>query len=100
MAKLLLERRLRDVGSRLKRLREELEVTDEQLGQLADEADDARIRALVSETPSAERDHSEAAGHADAMRRHRQHVVEEIDRLEKDQDELLDRFQAGRAKAR
>lgn len=93
---MLLERRLRDVGARLKRLREELEVTEEQLLQLADEADDARIRSLVSETSISAREHSEAAGHADAMRRHRQAVAEEIDRLERTQDELLDRFQAGR----
>ena len=97
MARVLVERRLRDVGARLKRLREELVVTDEQLLQLADEADDARIRSLVSETPSSAREHSEAAGHADAMRRHRQAVAEEIARLEQTQDELLDRFQAGRA---
>jgi chromosome segregation ATPase len=97
MARVLVERRLRDVGTRLKRLREELEVTDEQLHQLADEADDARLRALVSETPAAERDHAEAAGHADAMRRHRQSVADEIVRLEVTQDELLDRFQAGRS---
>lgn len=97
MARMLLERRLRDVGSRLRRLREELEVTDEQLLQLAEEADDARIRALVSETPSAAREHSEAAGHADAMRRHREAVMAEIARLEQAQDELLDRFQAGRS---
>ena len=100
MARLLVERRLRDVASRLKRLREELVVTDEQLLQLADEADDARIRSLVSETPSSARDHSEAAGHADAMRRHRDHVVAEIARLETVQDELLDRLQAGRARGR
>lgn len=97
MARVLVERRLRDVGARLKRLREELVVTDEQLIQLADEADDARIRSLVSETPSSTREHSEAEGHAVAMRRHRLAVAEEIARLEQTQDELLDRFQAGRA---
>ncbi len=97
MVRPLVERRLRDVSQRLQRLREELEVTDEQLAHLADEADDARIRALVSETPTAERDHVEAAGHADAMRRHRASVQDEIARLEQAQDELLDRFQAGRA---
>jgi chromosome segregation ATPase len=94
---MLVERRLRDVGARLKRLREELEVTDEQLVQLAEEADDARIRALVSETPASAREHQEAAGHAAAMRRHRAEVAEEIARLEHTQDELLDRLQAGRS---
>ncbi|HYI63188.1 MAG TPA: hypothetical protein VEW93_15460 [Acidimicrobiales bacterium] len=97
MARVLVERRLRDVATRLKRLRQELVVTDEQLLQLADEADDARIRALVSETPMAEHDHHESEGHAAAMRRHRAAVAEEITRLEQVQDELLDRFQAGRS---
>ncbi len=97
MARVLVERRLRDVGTRLRRLREELEVTDEQLVQLEGEADDARIRALVSETPSAGRDHSEAAGHAGAMRRHRAAVAEQIGALEASQDELLDRLQAPQA---
>jgi hypothetical protein len=36
-----LERRLTEVGERLKQLREELVVTDEQLAALADAADDA-----------------------------------------------------------
>lgn len=96
MARVLVERRLRDVGERLKRLREELVVTDEQLDQLADEADEARIRSLVSETPSSAREHQEAEGHLSAMRRHRAAVATEIDDLERTQDELLDRFQAGR----
>lgn len=94
---MIVERRLRDVGERLKRLREELEVSDEQLLQLAEEADDARLRALVSETPSAAREHTDAAGHAEAMRRHREAVAEEIARLERAQDELLDAYQAGRS---
>lgn len=96
MARVLVERRLRDVTARLGRLREELAISDEQLLQLADEAEDARIRALVSETPSAEHDHTQAAGHAQAMRGHREAVQAEIGHLEAAQDELLDRFQAGR----
>jgi cell division septum initiation protein DivIVA len=94
MSKASVERRLRQVSDRLRRLREELGVTDEQLAQLADAADDARLRALVSETPIAGEDHRQAERHADAMRRHRERVMEEIDRLERSQDELLDRFVA------
>ena len=41
-------------------------MADEQLAHLADEADDARLRALVSETPLAEHEHREAERHADA----------------------------------
>lgn len=86
------ERRLTEVGRRLKELRDELQVADEQLLHLADAADDARLRALVSETPVSDREHREAARHADAMRNHRATVAEEIARLEAMQDELLDRL--------
>ncbi|MDQ3146338.1 MAG: hypothetical protein M3R01_05315, partial [Actinomycetota bacterium] len=74
--------------------REELVVTDEQLLQLAAEADDARIRSLVSETPTSARELSEAAGHADAMTRSRADVVERLAELERRQDDLLDRLVA------
>jgi hypothetical protein len=94
MSKASVERRLRQVADRLLQLREELRITDEQLLHLADEADDARLRALVSETPLAGEDHRQAARHAEAMRKHRAHVAEEIDRLERSQDELLDQFVA------
>ncbi|MBI2710013.1 MAG: hypothetical protein HYX34_10005 [Actinobacteria bacterium] len=94
MSRSTVERRLSDVAARLKHLREELGVADEQLAHLADEADDARIRALVSETPVAEHDHHEAQKHADAMQRHRTAVLTEIEQLERTQDELLDRLTA------
>ena len=65
-----------------------------ELTQFADEADDARLRAMVSETPIAEREHREAEKHASAMRRHREEVVAGIERLEQTQDDLLDRLSA------
>jgi chromosome segregation ATPase len=92
MTKGMLERRLRDVSAQLQGLRRELALTDEQLSQLSDEADDARLRSLVSETPIAEREHREAARHAEAMGRHRTDVQASIERLEQQQDELLDRL--------
>jgi chromosome segregation ATPase len=92
MTRGMLERRLTEVATQLQGLRRELAVTDEQLAQLADEADDARLRSLVSETPIAEREHREAARHAEAMAKHRTEVVSSIARLEEQQDELLDRL--------
>jgi hypothetical protein len=92
MSKSLVERRLSEVSTRLRGLRDELAVTDEQLTHLAEAADDARLRALVSETPLAGRDHQDAQRHADAMQRHRIEVLEDIARLEQTQDELLDRL--------
>jgi chromosome segregation ATPase len=94
MSRSLLERRLTEVGDRLKQLRGELVVADEQLAHLADAADEARLRALVSETPLADREHHEAQRHADAMLRHRGEVQSSIERLEQTQDELLDRLVA------
>lgn len=94
MSRSLVERRLSEVSERLRQLREELAVTDEQLSHLADAADEARLRALVSETPLADREHHEAQRHADAMQRHRGEVLSAIDRLEQTQDELLDRLVA------
>ncbi len=92
----LIERRLRLVGRRLASLREELTITDEQLGHLADLTDDSRIRAMVSETPLADEEHREAERTSSAMARHRVDLVASIERLEAEQDELLDKLSARR----
>jgi hypothetical protein len=94
MSRSLVERRLSELGTRLRQLREELAVSEEQLGHLAEAADDARLRSLVSETPVADREHQDAQRHADAMQRHRADVLDQIARLEETQDELLDRLLA------
>ena len=92
MSRVLLERRLVEVSDRLKHLRQELAVADEQLLALADQAEEARLRALVSETPVAEQELREAQRHADAMSRHRAEVHSGIVQLERTQDDLLDRL--------
>ena len=92
MAAWLVERRLSKVAVRLRALRSELGVIDEQLLHLGDDADDQAIRALVAETPAAQHEARDAQRHVDAMRRHRQHVVDEITDLETRQDELLDQL--------
>ncbi len=97
MSRSLIERRLTELGGRLKELRKELAVIDEQLAHLASTADDAHLRALVSETPLADHEHREAQRHADAMARQRDEVVSIIARLEADQDNLLDRLVAERS---
>lgn len=90
----LLERRLRVIGRRLASLREELTLADEQLAHLADLTDDSRIRAMVSETPLADVEHREAERTSSAMARHRIDLVESIQRLEREQDDLLDKLSA------
>jgi len=89
-----IERRLRRVSQQLRLLRADLQVTDEQLNQLRDEAYDARVRALVSETPLAEREHRRASRHVERMSRHRDRVAGRIAELDAAQDMLLDRLSA------
>jgi hypothetical protein len=92
MGNWLVERRLSQVSVRLKSLRSELAVIDEQMAHLADDADDQAIRALVSETAGASYEARDARRHVEALAKHRAHVVEEIATLEVRQDELLDRL--------
>lgn len=92
MSKRLVERKLRQVGSRLRALREELRIIDEQYEHLADDAHDKELRALVSETPGAGAEYREAQRHAEAMARHREQVVATIAELERRQDQLLERL--------
>ena len=86
-----IERKLRKNAARLRSLRDELRVIDEQLPFISDDAADAELRALVSETPLGT-ESREAREHADAMSRHRTRVVAEIRDLEQRQDDLLDRI--------
>ncbi len=96
MVSWLVQRRLTQTSARLRSLRTELSQIDEQLDVVVDEADNQAIRALVSETPGASFEANDARKHADAMRKHRQHLVDTIRALEARQDELLDQMTAGR----
>lgn len=77
----LLQRRLAKVSDRLRSLRAELAVIDEQLVSLGDDADDQAIRALVAETAGSSFEARDARRHVDAMSKHRAHVVDEIAEL-------------------
>jgi hypothetical protein len=92
MSRSLLERRLTDVTHRLRKAREELAIIDEQRAALAEAADDLRIRAVVAETPGAEKEYREAQRHVDAMDRSRIEVANRIADLQRSQDELLERL--------
>ena len=96
MHRALLERRIRDVHARLVRAREELAVLDEQLAVVLESADEARVRALVSETPLATREYDEAARHAEAMMRARDALHKTVVDLEHRQDELLAHVSSGK----
>jgi hypothetical protein len=90
----LLQRRLIDVSDRLRRLRADLLVAQEQLVFMEEEADAARMRALVSETPLADAEARESRRHADALGRQRDVLARSIAELEREQDALLDRMAA------
>lgn len=81
---------MRRNSDRLRALRDDLHVVNEQLAQLADEAADWGIRALVSDSPGADVEHRHAQAHAESMAAHRQHVLASIAELEQRQDHLLD----------
>jgi len=94
MPQSILQRRLVDVSERLKRLRAELAVTEEQLAFLENEADDARLRALVAETPLGDVEARDSRRHADALGRHRDALMRSVAELVREQDALLDRMSA------
>lgn len=95
MTSWLVHRRLAQGSDRLRRLRDELAMVEEQLAVVVEDAEDHELRALVSETPAAAFEANDARKHADAMRRHRDHVAERIAELERRQDQLLDSLAAG-----
>jgi hypothetical protein len=88
----MIEQRLRKTGSRLRSLRDELAVIDEQLAHLTDDAADSSLRAMVSDSTGDSYEARKAHEHADAMAAHRVHVVASIHELEQRQDELLDQL--------
>lgn len=88
----IIERRLKEATERLRHLRAELAIVDEQFDALSSDAEDLGIRSLVAETPGADVEYREARLHADAMARHRAGIVASICELESRQDELLDRL--------
>jgi hypothetical protein len=85
-----IERKLRKVGTRLRQLRDELAVVDEQLAHLADDTDEKSLRALLGDNAEAAHEYRQAAGHSEAMAEHRRRLLAEISTLDKKQDELLD----------
>ena len=92
MGQRLLQRRLSQASSRLKELREELRIVDDQMSHLVDEADELSLRVLVSETPGAEFEYRQARRHADTIVRHHGRIKDEIAELEQRINGLLDRM--------
>lgn len=87
-----IEKKLTSVSNELKTLRHELGVVEEQLVQVSDEAEDCRLRALVSETPLAAEEQRETAKAVAAVKRDREAKLKRLHKLETKQDDLLDQL--------
>ncbi len=88
----ILKKRLRTVSSRIRRLQSELNVLDHQLVQLEEEAEDARLRSLVSEGPAEAVAYDQARRQRDILDREGERQRRELEALLADQDALLDRL--------
>lgn len=84
--------RLSSLGVEITQAKTEIRILEEQLEFVGDVADDARIRAVVSETPIADRDAREAADDAARMRRSLDDVRLHLATLLQEQDRLLERL--------
>lgn len=96
MLRWLVERKLTDLSVRLRKAREELAILNEQGDFFEEEAEDARIRSVIAETPGAVGSHNDAQRHVTAMAKARLSVSTRITDLQRQQDELLDKLSAKR----
>ncbi len=94
-----IERRLVQLGAKLKRCREELRIAEEELLHFQGDNDEARLQAIVSARPDASRAEREAQRSVNAAARQRVYLVEQMATLEQAQDELLDQLAAARRNA-
>jgi hypothetical protein len=87
-----LEKRLAQVRDEIRHLRESVRVLDEQVAFQQSVADDAETRAVVAQTPLADRERHEALRDLDRLRRQRREAADRVAELTAEQDELLDRL--------
>ena len=86
------ERQLPRNSQQIAHTQAELGVLEEQLEHFKDEAETARIHALVSETPISERTHQRAARHLIAIDKQREQLVARLVQLVGHQNSLLDQM--------
>lgn len=86
----LVERRLRGLTDSVRRAIAELAVLDEQIVQVSEEAEDARIRSLVAETPLADHENFHAQRSAETLLKARAAVASKLAAMRAEQDRLLD----------
>ena len=84
--------RLRALSAEIQTLQTEIAILEEQIAFQTEVADDARIRAVVSETPLADREAREADGDLARLARLRQEALQRLQQFRSDQDALLERL--------
>ena len=84
--------RLRALSADIHELQTEIGILEEQIAFQTEVAGDARIRAVVSETPLADREAREADGDLARLVRLRQEALQRLQTLRDDQDSLLERL--------
>lgn len=89
MRQAALERRIRDLQRRVRTAREELAVLTEQIEALAEDAESARVRGLVAETPLAEKESADARRHLELAERAATLLRTEIDKCVAERDRFL-----------
>ena len=89
MGSRLVKRRLDDLQRQLGQARESLYVLEEQVAVWNDALDDARIRALVSETPLQAKEYDELSRHVAAASAEMERRSHEVTELVTARDELL-----------
>jgi seryl-tRNA synthetase len=87
-----LEKRLAQVRDEVRHLREALAVLDEHVAFQEAVADEATSRAVVAQTPLADRERHEALRDLERLRRQRRETAERIAELTAEQDDLLERL--------
>lgn len=89
MSSRLHKRRLEDVQRQLSQARESLNVLSEQVAVWNDALEDARIRALVSETPLLAHEYDDLSRHVSVANAEMNRRAEEVRELLEARDELL-----------
>ncbi len=90
-----IKRRLTALSADLQAARSEIAMLDEQIAHFSDAAEDARLRAMVSETPLADREHREASKTVNNLTRDRDEWAARLAAMETKQDRLLDEMMDG-----
>ncbi len=87
-----LQKNLAELTERLRRMRTDLRIIEEQLLFQLDVVEDARTRMLVAETPLGDREYDVARDDYERMNKERSRLLAGIHDAQLEQDALLDRM--------